>query len=213
MNDRLTVTAQERTEKNPKKVRKSGFVPAVIYNHGKTNEIQVSSSELANLFDHGITESTLINIKVGEEESQTAFIKDYQLHPVKENILHIDFFRVTFGEKIKTYIPIELIGKPIGVKEGGVLETFLHEVEIETFPRYLTSSLKVNIDHLKIGDSVHLEKIEIPPESKILMEGNPIVCQVSTSAKLESKIEDVATESTAEITEDDSESSESKESK
>ena len=191
MSERFTITAEKREKKKVKKVREAGFVPALLYNHGQTDEIQVNSADLSRLFDHGVTEATLIDIKIGKKENQTAFIKSYQIHPVTESILHVDFFRITFGEKVRTHIPIEFTGKPIGVKEGGVLEAFLHDVEIEIFPKYLTSALEVDISHLKIGDSIHMEDVEIPPESKILMDGNPIVCQISTSAKLESKIEDI----------------------
>ena len=204
---RLTIKASKREETNPKKVRNAGFIPALIYNHGKTEQIQVSASELYKLFDQGVTESTLININLGGDKDETAFIKEYQKHPLNEDILHVDFFRVTFGEKIRTSIPIQLEGKPIGVKEGGVLETFLHEVDIETYPRHLSSSLQHDISHLKIGDSIHIEDIKLPPESKILMDGNPIVCQVSTSAKLESTIEE-ALETTDETPEEEGEKAE-----
>ena len=186
--EKLIITVENRKEKNPKELRKSGYVPGVIYNHGKTDHIQIEKARLKNLFGEGVTESTLIDLKIDKKEDQPVFIKDYQKHPLTEEILHIDFFRVTFGERIRTHIPIELIGKPIGVKEGGVLETFIHSIEIETYPRHLVASLQVDISELNIDDSVHVLDIKLPPESKILMDGNPGVCQVSTSAKLESQI-------------------------
>ena len=192
MSERLTINANTRSEGKVRDIRKAGFVPALIYNHGKTDKIQVKSAELSKLFLKGVTESTLIDINLNGGESEVAFIKEYQIHPLSEDILHIDFFRITFGEKIHTSIPIKLIGKPSGVKEGGVLEIFLHEIAIETFPKYLTSSLDCDISMLKIGDSVHMDEIQIPPKSKFLMEGNPIICQISTSAKLESKVEDIS---------------------
>ena len=194
MSERLKVNANKRGQEKPKQIRKSGFVPALIYNHGQTDKIQVALRDINQLFSQGVTESTLIEISIDNNTSETAFIKEYQVHPLSEAILHIDFFRVTFGEKIRTSIPIQLIGKPIGIREGGVLETFLHEIEIETFPKYLSSALEHDISELKIGDSVHTKEISIPPKSKLLVEGNPIVCQVSTSAKLESKIEDITVE-------------------
>ena len=186
--ERLAITAETRKEKNTKKVRGSGYIPGVIYNHGKTDHIQIDRVKLKNLFEKGVTESTLIDMKVDKKANEPVFIKDYQKHPLTEDILHIDFFRVTFGEKIRTHIPIELVGKPIGVKEGGVLETFIHNVEIETYPKHLVASLDVDISELNIGDSIHILDVKLPPESKIFMDGNPSVCQVSTSAKLESRI-------------------------
>ena len=64
---------------------------------------------------------------------------------------------------------------------------FLHEVEIEIFPKHLIPSLAVDISHLKIGDAVHVNDLKLPPESRILNEGNPIICHVSVPAKLKSE--------------------------
>ena len=185
----LKLKASNRKDnEKAKELLKGGWIPAVIYNHGKTDHIRVSSKEVDQLFSHGISESTLINLNIDDKED-TAFIKDYQLHPLTSKILHIDFYRITFGEKIRTKVPLAFVGKCIGVKEGGILETFLHEVEIETFPKYLTPSLEIDISNLKIEDSIHIENIKLPPETKVLTEENLIVCQVLNSAKLVSQTE------------------------
>ena len=183
--EKLTLKAQKREGKEkPAKIRRSGQIPAVIYNHGNTDQLTVDRSDINKIFAQGVTESTLIDINVGSD-TDTAFIKDYQVHPVSEEILHIDFYRITAGEKIKTSIPLQLEGKPLGVKEGGVLEVFLHDVEIETYPRFLVPALHIDISELSIGDSIHVEDIKLPEETTVMVAGNPIVCQVSTSAKLE----------------------------
>ena len=185
---KLMITAETRKEKNTKKVRASGYIPGVVYNHGKTDHIQIGHKELHVLFGKGITEKALIDMQIDKKENEPVFIKNFQRHPVTDAILHIDFFRITYGEKIRTHIPVELLGRPVGVKEGGVLETFIHSIEIETYPRHLVASFKVDISGLNIGDAVHLQDIQLPPDSRLLMEGNPGICQVSSSAKLESEL-------------------------
>ncbi len=183
--ERIVIKAKNRDLKTKSaKLRASGFVPAVIYNHGKTDHIEVLSDDIRKLFVHGISESQLYDLDI-DGKTETAFVKDFQMHPVTEQVLHIDFYRVTFGEKIKTHIPIHLEGKPAGLIAGGVLETFLHEVEIETFPRYLTPALNMDISHLQIGEAIHTDDLPLPPDTKILIEGNPIVCHIAKPAKLE----------------------------
>ncbi|MDH5716881.1 MAG: 50S ribosomal protein L25 [Spirochaetia bacterium] len=196
--ENLLMKAQVRDKKlKAGKLRKKEIIPAVIYNHGKSDSIQIENAEIKKLFAHGVSESTLIDIE-WDGKKETAFIKEYQVHPITGNVEHIDFFRITYGEKIKTRIPIELKGKPIGVREGGVLETFLHEIEVETFPRYLVPFIEVDISGLKIGDSIHVDAVTLPPESKCLNEGNPIICNVSISAKAKGEeLEETGTEAPA----------------
>jgi len=165
-------------------LRAKRIIPAILYNHGKTDHIQVDEKEFTRLvYVQGISESTLISLDV-EGKEEIAFIKDYQIHPVTDAILHVDFFRITYGEKIKTNVPIHLEGKPKGVKEGGVIETFLHEIEIETLPKDLKDSIKVDISHLELGDSLHLADLIIPEGNTIVTEGNPTICQVSVPAAM-----------------------------
>ena len=182
--EKMSLTINARDEKiTAKALRRSGKTPVVLYNHGETAHYQIDSTVIRKLFSRGVSESTLIDININGNV-ETAFIKDYQVHPVSEEILHLDFYRITAGEKIKTNIAIQLNNKPIGVKEGGVLEVFMHDVEIETYPRHLKPALEVDISELKIGDSIHVSDIPLPEETKIMIEGNPIVCNVSVTAKL-----------------------------
>lgn len=203
--EKMQLTVKNRNkEERASLLRQGGFVPGVIYNHGKSDSIKISQKDIQYLFSHGISESTLIEVD-REGEKETAFVKDYQLHPVSDEILHLDLYRITYGEKIKTSIKINLVGKPEGVKEGGILETFLHEVEIETFPKHLVPSLDLDVSALKIGDSLHVSHLVLPPETKVLTEGDPAICAVAVSAKAVSEAD------TTEETEAEEETAESKE--
>lgn len=177
-------------------LRKEGKIPALIYNHGQTKEITVEKKDVHSVFSKGVSESTLIEMDIGGT-NETVFVKDFQVHPVSEEILHVDFYRITYGEKVKTHIPLRLVGKPAGVIEGGVLETFLHDIEVEILPKDLMPHLDVDVSALHIGDALHVEDLKLPGETKILTEGNPIICHVSKTAKL-------AAEKTEEETEEES---------
>lgn len=199
----LLVKGRDKEEK-ASSLRGQGFIPAVLYNHGKTDSIKVVKKDLKNLFSSGVTESTLIEVDF-DGKKETAFVKDYQLHPVSEEILHLDLYRVTFGEKIKTSIQINFVGMPQGVKEGGILETFLHEVEVETLPQHLVPSVDLDISALHVGDALFLEDLSLSSEIEILVEGNPILCSVAISAQAISDDEDevIDDEDSAEATEEE----------
>ncbi|MCB1200874.1 MAG: 50S ribosomal protein L25 [Leptospiraceae bacterium] len=182
--ERLKLKVENRPQElKGHQLRKKGTIPAVIYNHGKTDHVQVNAKEVSKLFAHGVSESVLIDL-LHDGKEDTVFVKDYQIHPVTDEVLHLDFYRITFGEKIKTHIGLHIEGKPVGVKEGGILEVFLQEVEIETFPKYLTAALNVDVTNLKIGDALHISDLQLPPETKIMLDPGTVICHIARPAKL-----------------------------
>lgn len=183
--EKATLKATKRDGKiGGKNLLRSGIIPAVIYNHGKSESIQVLEKDTRKLFAHGISESRLIDLDVDGKIEQV-FVKDYQSHPVNEVLQHLDFYRVSQDEKLRTRIAVHVEGKPEGVKNGGILEVFLTEVPYETYPRHLTEFLSIDITHLDIGDSIHVSDVKLPPDSKILMDPQTVIAHVTHQAKEE----------------------------
>lgn len=183
--EKATLKATKRDGKiGGKNLLRSGLIPAVIYNHGKSESIQVLEKDTRKLFAHGISESRLIDLDI-EGKIEQVFVKDYQSHPVNEVLQHLDFYRVSQDEKLRTRIAVHVEGKPEGVKNGGILEVFLTEVPYETYPRHLTEFLSIDISHLDIGDSIHVGDVKLPPDSKILMDAQTVIAHVTHQAKEE----------------------------
>jgi len=183
--EKATLKAQKRDGKTSgKNLLRAGIIPAVIYNHGKSESIQVLEKDTRKLFAHGISESRLIDLDI-EGRIEQVFVKDYQTHPVSEILQHLDFYRVSQDEKLRTRIAIHVEGRPEGVKNGGVLEVFLTEVPYETYPRYLTEFLTIDISHLEIGASIHVSDVKLPQDSRILMDPQTVICHVTHAAKEE----------------------------
>ena len=194
------LTVIQREEIKPKALRRKGFVPGIVYNKEVFHKIQIKEKDITDLFEKGITESTLIKITLDNNQEDVVFIKDYQKDLISDKIIHVDFYKITYGQKIKTFIPLELVGTPAGVKEGGVLETFLHEIEIETLPKNLKPSLKIDISLLKINESIHINDLKLEEEdTRVLVEGNLMICHVVSSAKLESQLVDKEEPTTEEV--------------
>lgn len=195
--ERTVIEASTRSSESGKKIRAKGIVPALLYSHGKTQNIQINAEQLAPLLKNGISESVLFDLKI-EDQTEVALIKDYQLHPVKDQFLHIDFFKITYGEKLRTRIPVHFVGKSQGVAAGGILETFVKDLEIETLPKYLIPALEVDITAMEVHDTLHLSQIELPPETKVLVDSDISLCHIAQSAKARQSADEAESEETEE---------------
>jgi large subunit ribosomal protein L25 len=157
-----------------------GYIPAVVYSHGKSDVIKIKEKEFSLLFKGRISESVIFDLHIqGKSEGDLmAYVKDYQAHPVTGRILHLDLFKVTKGEKIKTHVPVELIGTPIGIKQGGILEHGERELYVFCAPAFLPEKITVDIAQLGVGESVHVSDIKLSDEIEILTSGNSLVASV-----------------------------------
>jgi large subunit ribosomal protein L25 len=150
-------------------LRARGQVPAVIYGHDRQPQsLSLNARDLDKMLGHIQAESTVIEVTVGGLTSKT-LIREIQRHPIKRQILHVDFQALVAGEKVTVNIPITLLGIPEGVKlEGGVLEQSLRELEIEVDPSSIPDHVEIDVSALKIGDSIHVSDIKLPDGVEIL---------------------------------------------
>ena len=175
----LTAAARDsRGKNNNNRLRSEGFVPAVVYSHGKSESIKVKEKELQNLFKGHILESVILDLKIEGQQDITAFVKSFHKDPVTGRILHLDFFRVTKSEKIKTHVPIELIGVPAGLKMGGVLQQGERELLIQCFPGDLPEKITIDISALIPGEAIHVGNVEHDDKIEILTTAENIIVAV-----------------------------------
>jgi large subunit ribosomal protein L25 len=172
---RVTVQAQSRErvgKEGTKKVRQQGNVPGVVYGQNTNLSIQLASPSLKALKAIHFSESAIIDMEIASgqsNESAPVIIKDIQYDPLTEEILHIDFLKVSLEEKIRVHIPIILKGEIKEVKEGeAVLEQILREIEIECLPLDIPEKIDLDISQLKVGESLHVGDLKLPETVKIL---------------------------------------------
>ncbi len=175
----LTAIARDNTGKNNcNRMRNEGFIPAIVYSHGKSEVIKIQEKEFTNLFKGHISESVIFDLHIAGEQDIMAFVKDFQRHPVTGKILHLDLFKVTKSEKIKTHVPVELVGSPAGLKMGGILKVVERELMIHCLPGNLPEKITIDIAKMGVGDIIHVRDIVHGSEYEILTSGNNVVVSV-----------------------------------
>jgi large subunit ribosomal protein L25 len=160
---KLSVERRDGRGKGPaRRARQAGRVPGNIYGHGLDPiAVDADAREFDALAARISVENTLVDLIVGEEKPRPVLIREVQRHPYRKQVLHIDFFAIKAGEKIKVSVPLHLTGTASGVRNaGGVLQQSLHEIEIECLPSEIPGSFEVDITALEIGDSIHLSEVD-----------------------------------------------------
>ena len=165
-----------------RKHRVSGLIPAILYGHKQESMMfLLNEKEFSTVLN---TEAKMVNLKWNGSEEIT-LIKDVQFDTFGRKILHVDFVRIALTEKVTTHIPVVLYGTSQGVKEGGILDHALKEIEIECLPTEIPKNIRINISELAIGNTIHISDLELPANAKVL--GNPDAIVVSVHFAAEEK--------------------------
>ncbi len=163
----LSVVERKEFKKGPaKQLRKEGKIPAVVYGHAAPLHISVDAREFSKKF-RVVTENTIIILDMGGKQTEV-LVKDLQEDIITETVKHIDFYEIEKGKVLKTHVPVHLVGNPIGVKEGGLLEHKIDQLEVECLPKDLPEDISINIAELAMGNSIHVRDIELPEGVKVL---------------------------------------------
>lgn len=178
-----------------KGLRKQGMIPAVIYGLNEPPvAIAISPKTVARIIASDTGMNSLIHLqREGTEIKRHVIIKDVQRDPVTRRLVHVDLMRVDPDHKVKVKVRIVLKGTPIGVKEGGLLDFTHREIEVECLPSFIPAHIDVNVDHLKVGESLRLDQLNL--DSHLTVHGdahNVICCVVGKKAE-----EEVAPEAAA----------------
>jgi large subunit ribosomal protein L25 len=189
----LKINAQPRTESGRnavKKIKRAGFVPAVIYGaKDPSQNIQVAERDLSKLLGRASNESVLVDVEIQDgaaTRNRTALIQEVQHHPVSGAIQHLDLHAVAMDELLTAEVSVETLGEAIGVRQGGgVLELILRTLEIECLPGDLPESIKVDVSALEVGDSIHVKTLSLPNGITVLNDGELTVVSVAAPTVVE----------------------------
>src|SRR5881409_747215 len=175
----LSASPRQATGKGAaRQARFRGRVPAVIYGHGRdTQPLELEAKALEKALQGVEPASTIIDLAVDGKTVKT-LIREIQRHPIRPDIIHVDFYEIHASEKVKLKVPVHLVGNPDGVRNaGGVLDQVTREVEIEVLPADIPDRVELDVNTLKIGDSLHVRDLTIP-DAKILTEAELTIATV-----------------------------------
>src|SRR5881409_534763 len=171
----LEVARREGSGKGvARKLRQNGKIPAVVYGgHREAVPIVVDRkavSELIQKSQHGVRSIFLLKM-TGTDQQRHAMIKDIQMDPISRKMQHIDFVRVVMDEKIRTTVPVHIIGTAQGVKEGGVLDWHIRDLHIECFPNQIPDKIDIDVTALGSHDFLCVRDLKLPEGVKVLEDG------------------------------------------
>src|SRR2546429_2278702 len=176
----LAASPRQATGKGgARQARFRGKVPAVIYGHGReTQSLELEAKALEKALTGIEPASTIIELAVEGKAAVKTLIREIQRHPIRPDIIHVDFYEIHATEKVKLKVPVHLVGNPDGVRNaGGVLDQVTREVEIEVLPENIPDRVELDVNALKIGDSLHVRDLSIP-NAKILTEADLTIATV-----------------------------------
>jgi large subunit ribosomal protein L25 len=161
----LTAEARERVGKgSAREVRRNGKVPAVIYGEKQPPlAIALPYKDIFYKIHGGGFLTTLATINVGGEKIEV-LPKDYQLDPVRDFPVHVDFLRVGKDTEVTVEVPVHFVNedKSPGIKRGGVLNIVRHEIEFRCRANAIPEFITVDLEGTDIGDSIHISAIKLP---------------------------------------------------
>jgi large subunit ribosomal protein L25 len=187
----LHVESRESGRTRSKKIRNLGMVPAVCYGHGKdTIPISVNPLELMTILRGPRGLNSLI--RLDGAGNPTVLVQDYQKDPVSRQLLHVDFLQVDTTKPIQREVPFDFLGKPEGMKIGGILQVVRRSALVEALPTEIPEKLAVDVAPLQVGQSIHITDIQLPAGIKVLYEQNYTVCSVVIPQEEKAPVEEAA---------------------
>lgn len=161
-------------------LRRDGKVPGVIYGHARQPQaLSVDARELSRLLEQVSADTTVIELALDGGSTRT-LIREIQRHPVKRDIIHVDFQELVAGELVIVQIPVVLVGTAIGVRlNGGIQAQVLTELECRVDPTNIPSKIEVDVTNLDIGHSIHVSDVKVPEGVEVLNEDNGTIVNVS----------------------------------
>ena len=162
----LTVTVRESSGKGvARQLRMAGKVPAVFYGtETESIRLEVATKSLNDILKVPGGRSNFFNLTFegGKIKNKMAVIKELQIDPVSDQLIHADFFELSMDKKMTTTVPVRLTGKAKGVELGGSLQPIRRKLEVSCLPKDLPDVIEIDVTDLDIGQSIHVDEVKLP---------------------------------------------------
>jgi large subunit ribosomal protein L25 len=178
----ISITVEPRTSRGKneaRRLRARGLTPAVIYGTGtEPQAVAVNPKEVNKILHSATGQNTLFNIQANGESS-LVMIVDFQRHPLRENLLHVDLKRIDPSKPLLAKVYVQTTGEPRGVKEqGGLFEIVSRQVEIECLPDEIPEMFRVDVSGLMLGQNLRASQIAIPEKIRLVSNPDSVIAHV-----------------------------------
>ena len=169
-----------------RRLRAQGFVPAVLYGESMaTTPLVLAKKDVVQILRLETGENTIFKVAV-DADTYDAMIKELQIDPATDELIHVDLIRISMDKPIRVTVPVIHSGEPIGVKtEGGFVDFVTREIEVECLPRDIPESLGIDISELHVNQSFKAGGMTVPEGVKVLTDPNTVLVLVSMPHKEE----------------------------
>ena len=184
--EQVTLAFQERKELKKsasRRLRVSGKIPAVVYGQEGAVSIAVDAHEFTLRFAE-FGENTVIKLQNGKTVYEV-LVKDYQDHILSGKIQHIDFYHVSATKTLHARVPVRLEGTAAGVREGGLLEQFGHEIEVECLARDIPHEVRLDVSGLGMNEGIYVRDLKLADGVKILSNADAVLVHVISTRTLD----------------------------
>jgi len=170
-----------------RRIRSEGKIPVNLYGPSGNRHLTVDEAEFRVFYKEVKDQSALFEIEEADGKHVRCLIEEVQLDPITRKAMHIDLREIAKGVEIHAHVPVHAHGLAFGVKnQGGVLEIVAHQLEVRCLPRNLPKELLVDVESLKVNESLHVRDLKAPEGVIILNPGDEVVVSCAHAAKLES---------------------------
>ena len=175
--ERITLEVKQRGpdetgSSSVRRLRKQGLVPGVLYGKGHSRAIVVGERELRGVLTGSSGLHAILDVVIeGQTTPHHAVLKEYQQHPLRGVITHVDFHEVRLDQPIHAVVAVSLVGESPGVKQGGVLQQVTRELNIQALPGAIPEHVDADLSGLEVGGALRLE--DLPPYEGITFLDDP----------------------------------------
>ncbi|MCZ2153514.1 MAG: 50S ribosomal protein L25 [Bryobacterales bacterium] len=163
------------------RLRAAKQLPAVLYgSHKESLAISVNPAEIIKIFRSAYTYNTIVELDIEGEAKEPSMIVDWQLDPVRDNIIHVDFKRIDLSKPVSVKVPVQFNGVPFGVKnQGGTFDVINRSVALECLPAAIPDAIVVDVSAMKLGDSIRVSELPLPEGTRLLSPASLVMALIA----------------------------------
>ena len=181
---RIRLEKREETGKQHcKKIRSEGKIPGVLYGHGYPESVPfyVTVQSIVPVVQSGRWETARLDVVTPGGKRELCLMRDLQRNPLTGDILHMDLLQLKKGHKVSVNVPVEIIGRErcAGIKQGGVFEQLIHEVEMEVLPSEIPASIVIDVSELLIDGTIRISDVEFPESAVLVLSPEEIIVTIA----------------------------------